>query len=1019
METAHLTVIDGPSIRINFAGSPKIKVSFVGGGAVTLKSQAGPVIRLTTQAPALLRFNIGKNLTLFDTSFANLTGSPEDNLALIAYLNQFDGVSVWSELAGKPFELLSDDFLVGIDGKLKLKNSNAPVSAWGDLTEKPFSTLSNLFSVSPEGVLTLANSCHDINWLPSWGEISAKPIWTEKFGWDGASVTVSTDMHITGKLVVDGTIQLFGAGAGGTGGGGSTTLWGLTDVADDVANAVYGDLIMYNGTHFARINQSVLALVHTHPYRLDTWVPTWEEVASKPEWLSRMSWDGLSTVVSSDLHVTGKLVVDGTIQFFGSGATGGGGGGASALWQLTDVADEMEFSINGDIPLYNGTHFTRYNISNLSLYGHLHSIAQVTGLQGTLDEKQPLLGYTPYYASNFVAGVNYSAPHSHPYLSDVDARIANWTTAFNWGNHAGLYRPIGYVPSWGEISSKPTWTDKMGWDGAAVTVAGDLHVIGKIISDGSMQFYGISSGGTGGGGSTTLWGLSDVADDVANAVYGDLIMYNGTHFARINQSVLAPAIHTHSIGQVNGLQGALDGKQASGSYVLTSDSRLSDSRVASDVYSWAKASVKPAYVWLEIGGTIPTWNQNTTGTANNAEYLFDNYRGGYRRSSDLQVSYAYDAERAVTATNWSGAATKQNVITGLNSGYLPKWAGSGFVNSMILDDGASLDLGFSTGQKLFLYSAGNTKIGFGIDLSGTSRELSLFCSSSNGTDGNISFGRRLENSGVYTENMRLTGNGILQSYNTIRTDINKVGESLIATGAGSNFQIRHDGTATVQLINSAGAFNFSGSIGLGTTTPESPLEVYRAYAGDAIIISAPVGTGNKNTIAWNHSKTTGVISARIGTVDDGNYGGNIVFENRTGVGTITSERMRIQTDGNVAIGTTSANGYRLNVAGAGYFSSSIVAGGEITAYSDQRLKSNIQPLKLRGNLHPVTYIKDGKKSIGFIAQEVRDLYPELVKGDEPKEMLSLNYGQLTAVLYAEILELKRQIKEIQSQISNQ
>ena len=95
---------------------------------------------------------------------------------------------------------------------------------------------------------------------------------------------------------------------------------------------------------------------------------------------------------------------------------------------------------------------------------------------------------------------------------------------------------------------------------------------------------------------------------------------------------------------------------------------------------------------------------------------------------------------------------------------------------------------------------------------------------------------------------------------------------------------------------------------------------------------------------------------------------------------------------------------------------SVTAGGEITAYSDRRLKSNIKPLKLRGNLNPVTYLKDGKKSIGFIAQEVRDIYPELVKGDESKEMLSLNYGQLTAVLYAEILELKRQIKEIQSKL---
>jgi hypothetical protein len=33
--------------------------------------------------------------------------------------------------------------------------------------------------------------------------------------------------------------------------------------------------------------------------------------------------------------------------------------------------------------------------------------------------------------------------------------ITNWNTAYGWGNHAGLYRPIGYVPTWSEITSNP------------------------------------------------------------------------------------------------------------------------------------------------------------------------------------------------------------------------------------------------------------------------------------------------------------------------------------------------------------------------------------------------------------------------------------------------------------------------------------------------------------------------------------------------------------------------------------
>lgn len=39
----------------------------------------------------------------------------------------------------------------------------------------------------------------------------------------------------------------------------------------------------------------------------------------------------------------------------------------------------------------------------------------------------------------------------------TQTNIANWNTAYAWGNHAGLYRPITYVPSWSEITGKPAF----------------------------------------------------------------------------------------------------------------------------------------------------------------------------------------------------------------------------------------------------------------------------------------------------------------------------------------------------------------------------------------------------------------------------------------------------------------------------------------------------------------------------------------------------------------------------------
>lgn len=77
---------------------------------------------------------------------------------------------------------------------------------------------------------------------------------------------------------------------------------------------------------------------------------------------------------------------------------------------------------------------------------------------------------------------------------------------------------------------------------------------------------------------------------------------------------------------------------------------------------------------------------------------------------------------------------------------------------------------------------------------------------------------------------------------------------------------------------------------------------------------------------------------------------------------------------------------------------SILASGDITAYSDRRLKSNIQTLENRGYVEPVTFEKDGKQCIGFVAQDVEEKYPELVNSEG--EYLSLNYQQYTAVLQA-------------------
>jgi len=46
----------------------------------------------------------------------------------------------------------------------------------------------------------------------------------------------------------------------------------------------------------------------------------------------------------------------------------------------------------------------------------------------------------------------------HPSSGITSSNITNWNAAYSWGNHHGLYRPISYVPSWSEVTDKPSFS---------------------------------------------------------------------------------------------------------------------------------------------------------------------------------------------------------------------------------------------------------------------------------------------------------------------------------------------------------------------------------------------------------------------------------------------------------------------------------------------------------------------------------------------------------------------------------
>lgn len=98
----------------------------------------------------------------------------------------------------------------------------------------------------------------------------------------------------------------------------------------------------------------------------------------------------------------------------------------------------------------------------------------------------------------------------------------------------------------------------------------------------------------------------------------------------------------------------------------------------------------------------------------------------------------------------------------------------------------------------------------------------------------------------------------------------------------------------------------------------------------------------------------------------------------------------------------------------------IVATGEVTAYSDARLKNNIRPtdpaLERLNKIEVVDYRMNGDTSgrvrTGVIAQQIISLFPQMVEGSE-MDYYSVNYGKLVSVAIKAIQELTEKVERLE------
>jgi len=198
-------------------------------------------------------------------------------------------------------------------------------------------------------------------------------------------------------------------------------------------------------------------------------------------------------------------------------------------------------------------------------------------------------------------------------------------------------------------------------------------------------------------------------------------------------------------------------------------------------------------------------------------------------------------------------------------------------------------------------------------------------------------------------------------------------------------------------------------------------------SGNYTNISAPILAGADNAYLYS--------TGRDFVIGNGSSGRNLIFF--TGGYATTNEAMRITSTGNVGIGNSnpvdklsvggvvapaSDNAYTLGKSSSRW--TAVYSTNGVIQTSDIRLKTNIHPLTygLREimQLNPVRFNWTKEPSsgdnIGLIAQEVRQIIPEVVTGDEKKEYLGINYAELVPVLINAIKQQQQEILAIHDRI---
>ena len=822
---------------------------------------------------------------------------------------------------------------------------------------------------------------------------------------DGSYTVDLSKVLFTGSVISEGEVTAYGSsdGSGSTTTGGVTIIDGLDSVATDCAlsanqGRILKELIDNTAggvTALAKLTDvSLSSLTNGQILKYDAvlkkWVNdtldntkvTWTNIEGKPADLTDTNiakWNELAK--NNHIH-TNK----------------------SALDKITEA----------NITNWNDANNKKHTHSNKSVLDGITS-AKVTNWDGVVtnwnkafyfDSNGDLKVKVNVIGEKEVSAYGAGASGGSGSITIVDALTSTATDAALSANQGRILRELidnvgGGVSSWNDLTDKPNWiTDtkpsyswsEIGGKPSTFTPSTHTHNYASTVKVGSTN-YNVS------GNTISLPAYPTVPSALKNP-NALTISLNGTSQGAYDGSAAksfnitaasvgaAASSHSHSISNVSGLQDALNGKAAS-----------SHNHNSSYVSS------------LGTNGNYLTWTKNGTTNnitvpyASNADTVDGYHQAAFSMGWTASTKYRVDRWGGSTDKNWKKIVTYVNTgggqyqsckvkgtiyyITGNhNQGHVIDipfeaimYAYGGTANSMLNQSYLYLPP-YCTWDMIRIVRYNNNSWEVQVrqpsDWTNISLEYTVTNSGGSVSAGqftNTSYSSTVANN--YNTNVSRPTSSRVSSADKVNSTLSfSAGGFSTKSFNGSSNQTVNIPTHTSHLTNNSGFITSSASIS-GNAGSATKLQTARTINGTSFN-----GTANITTANWGTTRSIYIQDATATNTSSAvsvNGGGNAYLKLPT----------------NIKVGTLTAT-------------------GEVTAYSDIRLKTSIQPLENRGYIKPVTYKKDGKDSIGFIAQEVRELYPELVIEDNTEDKyLSVNYAQYVAVLQAQIIELNNRVKQLE------